>query len=196
MADDPLARYREKRRFEETPEPAGSTGPRAGAEPLFVIQKHAASSLHYDLRLEVDGVLKSWAVPKGPSPDPHVKRLAIAVEDHPLDYGDFEGVIPDGNYGAGAVIVWDIGPYRQLVRKNVRTMQEAITAGHVVVELAGHKLLGAYALTRTRRDRGREQWLLVKLGDEHADPEHDPTSTEPQSVLSKRTIEDLLGAES
>ena len=161
--------------------------------PIFVIQKHAARTLHYDLRLEVDGVLKSWAVPKGPSTDPREKRLAIAVEDHALDHADFEGRIGQSSYGAGAVIVWDTGPYGNRTERDGRKvpMQRALAEGHVVVELEGRKLRGRYALTRTGEQRGREQWLLVKVRDEAADARRNPVSTQPESVLSGRTIEDV-----
>ncbi|HLM25712.1 MAG TPA: DNA polymerase ligase N-terminal domain-containing protein [Thermoleophilaceae bacterium] len=151
-----------------------------------MIQKHAATSLHYDLRLEVDGVLASWAVPKGPSADPRDKRLAMQVEDHPLDYGDFEGVIGPG-YGAGAVIVWDTGEYDNL---RDEPMTEGIENGHVSFALKGHKLQGDWSL---RRIRGGEkpQWLLVKRRDDHADARRNPVSTQPESVLSGKTIEEL-----
>jgi DNA ligase D-like protein (predicted 3'-phosphoesterase) len=160
-------------------------------QPIFVIHKHAASTLHYDFRLEVDGVLKSWAVPKGPSTDPRVKRLAVAVEDHSLSYADFEGVIGAG-YGAGAVIVWDTGPYRNLTERDGREVPtaQALDDGHAVVELEGHKLRGGYALTRIRRGR-QEQWLLVKTRDEAADARRNPASTQPESVLSGTTVEEL-----
>jgi len=153
---------------------------------MFVIQKHAATSLHYDLRLEVDGVLASWAVPKGPSADPRDKRLAMQVEDHPLDYGDFEGVIGPG-YGAGAVIVWDTGEYDNL---RDEPMTEGIENGHVSFALKGHKLQGDWSL---RRIRGGEkpQWLRVKRRDDHADARRNPVSTQPESVLSGKTIEEL-----
>jgi DNA ligase D-like protein (predicted 3'-phosphoesterase) len=159
-----------------------------------VVQKHAARSAHYDFRLEVGGVLKSWAVPKGPSMDPRDKRLAIRVEDHPFDYAEFEGVIPEGQYGAGAVIVWDIGPYRNRTRRDGREvpMERALEDGHVVVELHGRKLRGAFALTRTDTDeRGRERWLLVKKKDAEAEPGRDPVSLGPESVLSGRTVEQV-----
>jgi DNA ligase D-like protein (predicted 3'-phosphoesterase) len=191
--DDSLAEYRSKRDLQRSPEPAGDRGqPRR--EPIFVVQKHRARTEHYDFRLEVGGVLKSWAVPKGPSTDPRQKRLAIRVEDHPLEYAQFEGVIPEGEYGAGAVIVWDTGPYRNLTKRDGKEVpiEQALEEGHVVVELHGRKLRGGYALTRTGPDeRGRERWLLVKRRDEEADPGRDPVSTEPESVLSDRTVEQV-----
>jgi DNA ligase D-like protein (predicted 3'-phosphoesterase) len=154
-----------------------------------VIQKHAASSLHYDFRLEVDGVLKSWAVPRGLSTDPREKRLAMPTEDHPLAYADFEGVIPEGEYGAGSVIVWDRGRYRNL---GERSVAEALEAGHATVWLDGEKLCGGYALTRMGNG-GRERWLLVKMDDERADRRRNPVSTQPQSVLSGKTVEQIGG---
>ena len=154
---------------------------------MFVIHKHAASSLHYDFRLEVDGVLASWAVPKGPSTDPRDKRLAMQVEHHPLGYGDFEGVIGPG-YGAGAVIVWDTGSYDNLHRDE--SMAQGLERGHLSFWLHGHKLDGGYSLRRTR-DGDKPQWLLVKRRDEGADARRNPVATQPESVLSGRTIEDL-----
>ena len=156
--------------------------------PKFVIQKHAASSLHYDFRLEVDGVLVSWAVPKGPSTDPRERRLAVQVEDHPLTYGNFEGVLGAGSYGVGVVIVWDTGSYENL-REDV-SMSDALAEGHVRVGLHGHKLQGGYTLRRTG-EGPKPRWLLMKHRDEAADARRDPVSTDPQSVLSGRTIEDL-----
>ncbi len=162
-------------------------------DPIFVVQKHAARTLHYDLRLEVDGVLKSWAVPKGPSTDPREKRLAVAVEDHGMDHADFEGKIGKSSYGAGAVIVWDTGPYRNRTERDGQEvpMQRGLADGHVVVELEGRKLRGRYALTRTGMDGERERWILVKVRDEAADARRNPVSTQPESVLSGRTIEDV-----
>lgn len=153
-----------------------------------MIQKHAASSLHYDLRLEVDGTLRSWAVPKGPCTDPRVKRLAVQVEDHPLGYADFEGVIAPGNYGAGAVIVWDTGTYRNLDEN--RSMAEAIDAGHVKIWLDGEKLTGGWTLQRTRGGE-KPQWLLIKRRDREADARRNPPSTQPGSVKTGRTVEQV-----
>ncbi|MGZ6563235.1 MAG: DNA polymerase ligase N-terminal domain-containing protein [Solirubrobacteraceae bacterium] len=193
--DDSLREYRAKRNLRRTPEPAGrQRRPRAPHDPIFVVQKHAARSEHYDFRLEVDGVLKSWAVPKGPSTDPSEKRLAIRVEDHPLDYATFEGVIPEGEYGAGAVIVWDTGTYRNRTRRDGREVpiERALDDGHVVVELFGRKLRGAYALTRIGVDgRGRERWLLLKKRDEAAAADDDLTASRPESVLTGRTIDQI-----
>ncbi|MFZ5448627.1 MAG: DNA polymerase ligase N-terminal domain-containing protein [Thermodesulfobacteriota bacterium] len=193
MAKTSLKDYQEKRDFSRTPEPSG-TGARTSQAPIFVIQKHAASHLHFDFRLEVDGVLKSWAVPKGPSTDPKDKRLAVPTEDHPLDYANFEGVIPEGEYGAGTVLVWDTGPYRNLTEKKgvAIPMGQAVEHGHVKVWLEGTKLRGGYALTRFRKGKD-ESWLLVKTDDEEADPHRNPVATEPRSVLSGRTLEEIAG---
>jgi DNA ligase D-like protein (predicted 3'-phosphoesterase) len=155
--------------------------------PRFVIQKHDATTLHYDFRLEVDGTLRSWAVPKGPSTDPRERRLAVEVEDHSLGYADFEGVIGDG-YGSGAVIVWDSGTYRNLDED--RSMAEALDAGHARFWLEGEKLRGGWTLHRTGGGV-RPQWLLIKRRDEGADARRNPQSTQPESVLSGRTIEQV-----
>jgi len=186
-----LEEYRGKRRLGRSGEPAGARR-RSDGTPRFVIQEHAATSHHFDFRLEVDGVLKSWAVPKGPSTDPRAKRLAMPTEDHPLDYADFEGRIPEEEYGGGAVIVWDTGPYDNLTERDGEPvpMAEAIERGHVVVGLHGEKLRGGFALQRTGEGK-EERWLLVKTRDEHADARRRPTSTQPQSVLSGRTVEDV-----
>ena len=166
---------------------------RPGA-PLFVVQKHAARSLHYDFRLEVGGVLRSWAVPKGPSTDPADKRLAVEVEDHALAYASFEGVIGAG-YGAGAVIVWDTGRFRNISERGGAEipLADALDEGRGSVWLEGHKLRGGYALTRTRAG-AKAQWLLIKRRDEAADPAADPVTHRPESVLSGRTVEQLLEA--
>ncbi len=188
--------YRSKRNFDKTDEPSGSSRARSSGRPQFVIQKHDASTLHYDFRIEADGVLKSWAVPKGPSTDPSEKRMAIPTEDHPLEYADFEGVIPEGEYGAGTVLVWDRGPYRNITEKDGKTrpVEKALAAGHLLIELDGEKISGGYALHRTGSgDDAR--WLLIKMDDEHADARRNPVSTEPKSVKSGRTIEQIAEEE-
>ncbi|MFQ5906057.1 MAG: DNA polymerase ligase N-terminal domain-containing protein [bacterium] len=173
------------------PSPSGSTG-QSSDEPIFVIQKHKARTLHYDFRLQVSGVLKSWAVPRGPSTDPQQKRLAVPTEDHPLDYACFEGVIPEGEYGAGTVLVWDTGTYRNLKEEHGKKvpMEDSIEAGHVIVWLEGEKLKGGYALIRTRKGND-QRWLLIKMNDEEADAHRNPVETQPESVLTGRTIEQI-----
>jgi bifunctional non-homologous end joining protein LigD len=188
----PLAEYRKKRRFGKTPEPSGkpkaaSRGRRAApSDAHFVVQKHRASQLHYDFRLEADGVLKSWAVPKGPSLDPAVKRLAMAVEDHPLEYADFEGVIPEGEYGGGTVMVWDRGTYRP---EGDVSVGRALSGGQLKFSLHGTKLKGEWVLIRTR---GR-QWLLIKHRDRHASTV-DVATTAPRSVISQRLLAEIAAA--
>lgn len=169
--------------------------PAMADDPFFVIQKHDAQSLHYDLRFAVEGTLKSWVVPKGPSTDPREKRLAVPTDDHPLEYADFEGVISEGEYGAGAVIVWDRGPYRNLMaeKDDPLTMAAAIDAGHVEVWLDGQKVYGGYALIRI--DHTADRWLLIKMDDAAADARRNPVSTEPQSVLTGRDLEDVRAEE-
>lgn len=189
--DDRLDDYRDKRNLVDSPEPADTGDPGQGNR--FVIQKHRASTLHYDFRLEVDGVLKSWAVPKGPSTDPSERRLAVPTEDHPLDYIDFEGVIPEGAYGAGEVLVWDTGVYENETsdREGNRVgMAEAIESGHVSFHVEGTKIEGGYSLIRTGSGDD-ERWLLVKKDDEHADARRNPTSTEPESVLTDRGLDEI-----
>lgn len=194
MGSDRLEEYRGKRDFRKTKEPRG--GKREKASRRFVIQKHAASTLHYDFRLEADGVLKSWAVPKGPSTDPRDKRLAMPTEDHPLGYRDFEGVIPEGEYGAGAVIVWDRGTYRNLTEDDGEEVPvaRAIEEGHLKIRLDGEKLRGGYALTRIGKGKD-ERWLLVKVDDDEADARRNPVSSRPESVLTGRTIEEVAREE-
>jgi DNA ligase D-like protein (predicted 3'-phosphoesterase) len=153
---------------------------------IFVIQKHDATRLHYDFRLEVDGVLKSWAVPRGPSTNPAEKRLAVEVEDHRLSWGEFEGVIEDG-YGAGTVIVWDRGTWRPLTEGDP---DQALRKGHLSFWLEGEKLRGGFTLQRTRGG-DKPQWLLIKRRDEGADARRNPVSTQPESVISGRTVEDV-----
>jgi len=191
MAAKTLENYQAKRDFRRTPEPSpGGRG--VSAAPIFVVQKHDASRLHYDFRLEVDGVLKSWAVPKGPSTDPQEKRLAVPTEDHPLEYAGFEGVIPEGEYGGGTVLVWDTGKFRNLTEKKgvALDLPEALAHGHLKVWLEGRKLKGGYALTRFRTGKD-EAWLLVKADDEEADASAELLRTRPESVLSGRTLEEI-----
>jgi len=186
----PLEEYRGKRNFEVTAEPAG-TRPKAAAtaELLYVIQKHQASHLHYDFRLEWRGVLLSWAVPKGPSPDPSVKRLATSVEDHPLEYGGFEGVIPEGEYGGGTVMLWDRGTWTP----EVEDVDAALEKGDLKFTLAGQKLRGSWVLVRTKLGYGgsaKPQWLLIKHRDRYASSE-DVLVEKPRSVLSNRLLADI-----
>jgi bifunctional non-homologous end joining protein LigD len=176
---DPLASYRAKRTLERTPEPAGAVGQSEGR--LFVVHEHAARRLHYDLRLEMEGVLRSWAVPKGPSYDTADKRLAVLVEDHPIEYGDFEGRIPDGNYGAGAVIVWDRGLWVP-----VGDPLEGLEKGKLLFELRGYKLHGLWTLVKLKK--GEKDWLLIKERDDWASKER---VVPPESVLSGLTVDDL-----
>ena len=157
------------------------------ADPVFVIQQHHATSMHYDFRLEVDGAMRSWAVPKGPSTDPRDKRLAMQVGDHPMSWNDFEGRIAESNYGAGAVIIWDGGTYKPLTEGDFGA---ALDAGHASFWLEGDKLRGGWSLRRIR-DGNKPQWLLVKRRDEEADARRRPTSTQPESVVSGKRIDEL-----
>jgi DNA ligase D-like protein (predicted 3'-phosphoesterase) len=186
----PLSEYRRKRRSGRSPEPPGRQGRKRRKSdngPRFVIQHHAARSDHYDFRLEIDGVLVSWAIPKGPSTNPKDNRMARRTEDHPLEYATFEGVIPHGEYGAGGVIVWDHGTYANATGHE---MAEGLERGHLSFRLHGKKLRGRYALTRIREGKD-ETWLLVKRKDEHADARRKPVKSQPESVLSGRTLDDL-----
>jgi DNA ligase D-like protein (predicted 3'-phosphoesterase) len=158
MSDKKLQKYRQKRDFDKTPEPAPKNDGREN-DDIFVVQEHHASHLHYDLRLEIDGTLKSWAVPKGPSSDPADKRLAIPTEDHPLEYADFEGEIPQGEYGGGQVYIWDKGTYKNLKEDD---MIECYRQGKIEIELSGSKLKGNFVLMKMK---GKEMWLLIKMKD-------------------------------
>jgi DNA ligase D-like protein (predicted 3'-phosphoesterase) len=190
-----LESYKKKRDFRRTSEPDGSGSSSSDDDHRFVIQEHDASTHHYDFRLEVDGVLKSWAVPKGPSTDPSEKRLAVPTEDHPLDYVDFEGVIPEGEYGAGPVIVWDAGTWEDLKKDddgNPMPLADQLADGHATFRLHGEKISGGYALIRTDMDGAdEERWLLIKMDDDEADARRNPTSTEPKSVKTGRTIDEV-----
>lgn len=191
--DEPLKEYLEKRDFAATPEPEGGGASAPAEGPIFVIQEHQASTHHFDVRLQVGDVLRSWAVPKGPSTDPSEKRLAVPTEDHPLEYAEFEGTIPEDEYGGGSVLVWDAGRYTNLKHDddgNPVTVEEQLDDGHATVWLHGEKIRGGYAFIRT--DMGdEERWLLVKMEDEEADARRNPVSTERRSVLSDRTIDDV-----
>src|SRR5215211_1949559 len=179
--------YRNKRRSGRSPEPRGRRRRGSRSAPHFVIQHHASSTDHYDFRLEVGGVLVSWAVPKGPSTNPKDKRMARRTEDHPMEYETFEGVIPEGEYGAGRVIVWDRGTY---TNESQHEMADALERGHLSFRLDGEKLHGGYALTRIRTGK-EEAWLLVKKSDEDADARRRPVRSQPESVLSGRTLDEL-----
>jgi DNA ligase D-like protein (predicted 3'-phosphoesterase) len=191
MSERRLERYRSRRDFRSTPEPSGEDEDDVGDPdtPMFVIQQHDASSMHFDFRLEIDGALASWAVPKGPSTDPSEKRLALRTEDHPLDYADFEGVIPEDEYGGGTVLLWDRGPYRNLA--DDVDMAEALEDGKIEVFLDGEKIQGGYVLIRTGSDDDQERWLLIKKDDDHADARRKPVSTEPESVASGRQLKEI-----
>lgn len=191
MSPGSLDSYRRKRDFARTREPRPRRGARGGWR--FVVQQHAARSVHFDFRLEVDGVLVSWAVPKGPSLNPRHKRLAIRTEDHPVAYASFEGVIPKGQYGAGRVIVWDRGTYRNLLADKPRpaTMRTALRRGLLEIALSGRKLRGGFALTRIRGAGQGSQWLLVKRNDARAERRRNPVTSDPRSVRSGRTVREL-----
>lgn len=188
-----LKDYKKKRDFRKTPEPAGKEQPSAGRQLRFVIQKHKARRLHYDLRLEMEEVLRSWAVPKGPSLDPGDKRLAVQVEDHPIEYGDFEGVIPEGQYGAGQVIIWDQGTYEYAGTEENEV--EAWKEGKLEFRLHGKKLKGIWLLIKTK-GRGANDWLFFKKTDKYADPDSSITDEAPESVISGKRVEQLEQASS
>jgi bifunctional non-homologous end joining protein LigD len=181
-----LQRYKQKRNFSRTPEPAGKVEKRKAVQ-MFVIQKHDATRLHYDFRLEMDGVLKSWAVPKGIPTTRGDKRLAAHVEDHPLDYGDFEGIIPEGNYGAGTVMVWDTGTWEPREDDPVKALND----GKIKFTLHGKKLEGDWTLVRMRarsEQRGKDEWLLIKSGE---DIKPISAKKDDESVLTHRTMKQI-----
>ncbi|HEY4362014.1 MAG TPA: DNA polymerase ligase N-terminal domain-containing protein [Bryobacteraceae bacterium] len=188
-----LAKYRSKRDFKTSPEPEGSARtPNSQPAPLaFVVQKHQASHLHYDFRLEWNGVLLSWAVPKGPSLDPSVRRLAMAVEDHPIEYAGFEGIIPEGQYGGGTVMVWDRGSWEP----DDADVGESLKRGELKFALHGTKLKGSWVLVRTKGvgNSHRSAWLLIKHKDRYA-TSLDVISSKPRSAISKRLMADIAQA--
>jgi bifunctional non-homologous end joining protein LigD len=188
---DTLDTYNAKRDFTKTREPAGRRLTTA-KDLRFVIQKHAASHLHFDFRLELDGVMKSWAVPKGPSYDPAHKRLAMQVEDHPIEYNDFEGTIPKGQYGGGTVMIWDRGTYEAESGGGVDAVREGYKRGDLKIIMHGERMQGSWVLVRTRRDsRGRAQWLLIKHRDHLAMADADIVAAVKTSVVSGRTMEEI-----
>ena len=194
-----LAEYQRKRDFTKTREPSGgaATIPRPArkkraATLRFVVQKHEASHLHFDFRLELDGVMKSWAVPKGPSYDPKVRRLAMEVEDHPIEYNKFEGTIPQGEYGGGTVMLWDRGTYEAENGGGVDALREGYERGDLKFVLHGERLRGGWVLVRMKRP-GRPQWLLIKHRDETATSSRDVVEEETTSVATRRTMEEIAG---
>jgi bifunctional non-homologous end joining protein LigD len=190
---DLLKKYRQMRDFSDTPEPSGAEKKKKAKAklPIFVIQKHQASHLHYDFRLEMEGVLKSWAVPKGPSYDPGTKRLAMMTEDHPYSYASFEGVIPAGNYGAGNVIIWDEGQWEFIEPGDDPVA--ALKSGKLTFRLYGKKMFGEWALVKIKgRSSGKDnEWLLLKHRDGYANDQIDVTEVAPRSVVSNRTVEEV-----
>jgi bifunctional non-homologous end joining protein LigD len=180
-----LAEYNRKRRFDVTPEPRGGSRRGGGPRRAFVVQKHRASALHYDFRLEHNGAMLSWAIPKGPSPDPTVKRLAMPTEPHPLEYNDFEGVIPEGEYGGGTVMIWDRGTWEP----EVPDVDRALAKGDLKFTLHGRKLKGSWVLVRIRKG----PWLLIKHRDAAASSD-DLTLARPLSVVSRRTMAGIARA--
>jgi bifunctional non-homologous end joining protein LigD len=189
-----LNKYRNKRRFDITPEPEGRSGAskRKNGRLIYVVQKHRASQLHYDFRLQWNGSLLSWAIPKGPSPDPSVKRLAMQVEDHPIEYAKFEGVIPKGEYGGGTVMIWDRGTWEP----DDDTVDASLRRGELKFALFGEKLRGSWVLVRTRgyRSGSARSWLLIKHRGAYASKQ-DITSKAPRSVVSGRLLQEIAGDE-
>jgi bifunctional non-homologous end joining protein LigD len=185
-----LEKYRAKRNFNISSEPAGGAAPKSNRkrELLFVVQKHRATQLHYDFRLELNGTLLSWAVPKGPSTDPSIKRLAMQVEDHPVEYANFEGVIPEGEYGGGTVMIWDTGKWAP----EIEDAEQGLRKGDLKFKLQGKKLKGSWVLVRTHGfgSKAAKTWLLIKHKDEFASKK-DITVDEPRSVVSRKLLADI-----
>lgn len=190
---DQLKTYRTRRNLEKSGEPTGRAHfARAKKRPIFVIQRHDATREHYDVRLEIGGVLKSWAVPKGPCLDPKIKRLAAPTDDHPMEYAEFEGVIPEGNYGAGTVMVWDFGTFDNIKREKGRLvpLEKSYANGQVEVFLHGTKLKGAFAFIKTNLS-GKDYWLLIKMKDEYASATKNPVKNKTKSAKTGRTMRQI-----
>ena|SRR3990167_1431371 len=185
--------YNKKRDFKSTPEPKGKKENPTKGLPTFVIQKHDASRLHYDLRLEIDGVMPSWAIPKGPSLNYETKRLAMQTEDHPMSYADFEGIIPEG-YGAGTVMVWDNGTYQNLrldKDENLIPMEQCLEEGKIEIYLYGQKFQGAFVLFRLKGAKEKNAWIFKKIKDSEASSGKEITETKPNSILTKRNLDEI-----
>ncbi|MGB7843646.1 MAG: DNA polymerase ligase N-terminal domain-containing protein [Salinimicrobium sp.] len=190
--------YNEKRDFSKTKEPRSEPSKKKNKQPIFVIQKHDATNLHYDFRLEIDNTLKSWSVPKGPSTDPSVKRMAIPTEDHPISYADFEGTIPKDQYGGGTVMIWDHGIIESDKRDedaNLISLEDSFEQGSIEVVLHGNKLQGGYNLIKMKGGRMKGNWLLMKQDDEYADARRNPVSTQSKSVVSGRSLKEIAEEE-
>ena len=188
-----LEEYKKKRNFQQTSEPSGDNISH-DEKNLFVIQKHDASNLHYDFRIRIGDVLKSWAVPKGPSTDHNENRLAMETEDHPVDYADFEGTIPEDEYGGGTVLIWDRGTYKNLREEKEddnMSMQESYEDGKIEIWLEGKKLRGGYVLIHTKKNDKDNRWMLKKMKDDESDARRNPVSTEPDSVISGDSLKDI-----
>lgn len=191
--------YNNKRDFSKTREPKDVPQKKKNGKPVFVIQKHDATNLHYDFRLEIDNTLKSWSVPKGPSTDPSVKRMAIPTEDHPIAYADFEGVIPQGEYGGGTVMIWDSGfieSNKKDEEGDLISLEDSFKAGSIEVILHGKKLRGGYNLVEMKGGKMKGNWLLMKQDDAAADARRNPVSTKSKSVVSGRTLKQIEKEES
>ena len=199
MADIPkkLKTYRTRRNLAESPEPYGGKK-KQSKKPIFVVQKHAASHLHYDFRLEIDGVLVSWAIPKGPCLNPSIKRFAARTDDHPMEYANFEGVIPKGNYGGGTVMVWDRGTFKNLKTKNGKEvpLSRCVKEGRVEVWLDGEKLKGGFAVIKFIGRSNKEDWLFIKMRDEYARRRTSWSTRDEKSVKSGRTMRQIGQEES
>lgn len=191
--------YNEKRDFSKTKEPkADFFKSKEGEPPIFVIQKHDATNLHYDFRLEIDNTLKSWSIPKGPSTNPKIKRMAIPTEDHPIPYADFEGTIPKGQYGGGTVMIWDKGTFENIKKDedgHPIDLKTSYDMGTVEINLKGKKLKGGYALVKMKAGNMKGNWLLIKMNDDEADARRNPVSTETKSVVTGRTLDQIAKEE-